>query len=489
MTEKQYFQICQGLREHGSDRTRETNNFMRAQLGNFRESNMAPETVMHPKGRSCIALLAVASFVISALAIQYQTLPMWYPFENHVFYPKLQQHDQDDTYLTESWLLRAYQNHLDCNTTQAGFSTRKVMKWTQFAVPAQLNEQLGKTVGHFADIAVIGTALNRTVVVPRVGQGGINLDSALPFCSYFDLGMSMRELEWITMEQLVANQLALSVRLKGEYVFLIDGSYPCSSASQHLRHSVQKEAEKMTDISIFNYTCYNGTNLLTSKGEILSNEATIEDALQALNKVDILFFVKARFYHQASSLNEKVARIRTRLLINHPPFFKVLSSRFEKKHLGTNYVALQWRTEKCLLQSHCNHSNFIKCSEAAVAEVGQRLQMSMLEGVFFATDMPFNGTVSKSSSFHPSLDQLQWGLDARKLFKEALDFISWDDYPITSTFDSGIRALLDKTVCAHAKYFIAAPDACGGGSFVWSIVEERPGWKFWSQVSLRRRVY
>jgi hypothetical protein len=124
-----------------------------------------------------------------------------------------------------------------------------------------------------------------------------------------------------------------------------------------------------------------------------------------------------------------------------------------------------------------------QCSNAASAEVEQIIDTRLLKGVFFATDMPVNGSFRKSNSFRPSKDQQRWGLDVRTRLKERFDVVTWEDYPVVNAFVSGIRGLLDKVTCARGKYYVTAPDACGGGSFAWCISQELPGWKFWSQPS------
>ncbi|GAQ91187.1 hypothetical protein KFL_007400030 [Klebsormidium nitens] len=257
--------------------------------------------------------------------------------------------------LNDRFLISAYQKHLECKESQAAFATGSA-KGTKFFVPAQLNEQLSKAVGHFADIAVIGAALNRTLVLPRVGQGEISIDLALPFGSYFEL-MSLRELVWITSEQLVARQSAGPEKLTGAYVFLTHGRYACSSMLRLLRVSVLAEAERMAETS--DYTCYNGTDLLTSGDDVLVRGKAVEAALsEALKQVNVVFLVKEEMYYWASSLTEKVAAIESKLYNHHPLFFEDLTTRFIEKHLGFNYLALQWRTEKCFRQPHCDGAFF-----------------------------------------------------------------------------------------------------------------------------------
>jgi hypothetical protein len=346
-------------------------------------------------------------------------------------------------------------------------------------------------VGRFADVAVIGAGLNRTLVLPRVGQGEISVDLALPFCSYFDL-MSLRELVWITSEQLIAyRQSAGPEKLTGAYVFLTDGRYACSSMLKYLRVSVHAEVKRMAETS--DYTCYNGTDLLNSRDDVLVRGKTVEAALsEALKQVDVLFLVKKEMYYRASSMSERIAAIESKLYDHHPLFFEDLTTRFIEKHsdstFGLNYLALQWRTEKCLRQAHCDGAFFDECSKAAIAEVEQIINTHLLKGVFFATDMPINSSFRRSNSFRPSKDQQRWGLDVRTRLKERFDVVTWEEYPVVDAFDSGIRGLLDKFTCARGRYYVAAPDACGGGSFAWSIAQELPGWKVWSQPSLKRRL-
>jgi hypothetical protein len=203
-----------------------------------------------------------------------------------------------------------------------------------------LNEQLSKAVGHFADVAVIGAALNRTLVLPRVGRGEISVDLALPFCSYFDL-MSLQELLWITSEQLIAyRQAAGPEKLTGAYVFLTDGRYACSSMLMSLRVSVHAEEKRMAETS--HYTCYNGTDLLTFGNDVLVRGKTVEAALsEALKQVDVLFLVKQEMYYRASSMSERIAAIESKLYNHHPLFFEDLTTRFIEKHPGFNYLALQ----------------------------------------------------------------------------------------------------------------------------------------------------
>lgn len=341
--------------------------------------------------------------------------------------------------LDETFLNSAYEKHLECEDRQAGSATGSA-NGTKFIVPAQLNEQLSKAVGHFADVAVIGAALNRTLVLPRVGRGEISVDLALPFCSYFDL-MSLQELVWITSEQLIAyRQSAGPEKLTGAYIFLTDGRYACSSMFMSLRVSVHAEVKRMAEIS--DYTCYNGTDLLTSGDDVLVRGKTIEAALsEALKQVDVLFLVKKEMYHRASSMSERIAAIESKLYNHHPLFFEDLTTRFIEKHLGFNYLALQWRTEKCFRQAHCDGAFFDQCSKAAIAEVEQIINSHLLKGVFFATDMRVNGSFRKSNSFRPSKDQQRWGLDVRTRLKERFDVVTWEDYPVVNAFDSGIRGL------------------------------------------------
>lgn len=73
----------------------------------------------------------------------------------------------------------------------------------KFIVAAQLNEQLTKSSRHLSEILVLARALNRTLVLPDVGDSNIGMPHKLSFSTYFDTTKLGEYLDWVTWEQFV----------------------------------------------------------------------------------------------------------------------------------------------------------------------------------------------------------------------------------------------------------------------------------------------
>lgn len=73
----------------------------------------------------------------------------------------------------------------------------------KYLLLGQINEQLTKSTRHLAELIVLARRLNRTLVLPEVGESEIGMQRSKPFCTYFDVNRLGDFVDWVTPEQFI----------------------------------------------------------------------------------------------------------------------------------------------------------------------------------------------------------------------------------------------------------------------------------------------
>ncbi|GAQ82025.1 hypothetical protein KFL_000980120 [Klebsormidium nitens] len=426
----------------------------------------------------------------------------------------------------------------DCPPIPA-FSRRVGLNPEKYLLLGQINEQLTKSTRHLAEFIVLARSLNRTLVLPEVGESEIGMQRSKPFCTYFDVHRLGQFVDWVSPEQFIydtrsrlnsgldmstvrkfwADARSKAVRFAfdvewqrpetlplGEYDWLEDGVLESDQLLGQNKPSggvlVLKGPEDFCGLRVKPFLWFRMQQLLDSETVICINEPkfgapgaldrslerVVETAERYLGELDVVVGVKNRAYNlffPKEAVKEALQYVR--------PAPQILKNAGRlKEWLGERYVAVQWRIEKCLMRDDCDEGVLRKCSQGLLSTVHKRLAALGATRVFFASDAPTKNGTLRSHSYMMLKDpekKMRMASDAAAHVLSDLEAATWEMFDQTVlNIDAGIQGILDKNICMDAEAFIVAPDECirESSAFATSIVKAReemgkvPGMETWA---------
>ncbi|CAG8486223.1 8860_t:CDS:2 [Ambispora leptoticha] len=367
----------------------------------------------------------------------------------------------------------------EINIKYCGFAKCK------YFFPAFIGEQESKAQQHFRNLLRLAQRLNRTLVLPNVGESRINSCKPYPFDYYYSL-KSLRDgllsrpnlisqaklYEWLEERKSIKDEENKSLLPTTKIVSIEGGDRKNSIVTSTAIDLTDAKSRREICISSFieeeKLSSFPELNLRTVKyywkSEQIRERTTkfFEENLQN-DESEVMFILYTLRYPfiDATPLpiaySEKLVELaQTAASSIHP------------------YVAVHWRME--LADDH----KLPTCAKDLVKYLQKLKKERGITNVYFATDYPVDGGPIHSGTFHTLNENHHEAID---ILRKKIDFYTWKKLSnnITVEIDeeedesASVMGILDKLVLTHADWFVSGPPGCrkGSSSFTTQITLQR----------------
>lgn len=332
-----------------------------------------------------------------------------------------------------------------------------------------LGEQLGKAKFHFLEQMAISNLLNRTLVLPNVGNSEIGLRLRMPFSYYYqtdDLTNIVRTLSTADFINRMMN-IKIKRKLRACLVFIGEHTCPVEKLSwDSVQNTIFKDLSKIFSIKKLTPIC-----LLTSYGW---KPPTLPDAiiqkLSSLNHyVDIVVTVKesSLFLMDPRTLPVHILKHNRTLIEIAKTFAKAISP----------FLAIHWRMEG-------GYEDGRLCARRLLETVANVSNLHFFKNIYFATDHPSPSERLISNSFSQSRTDQTLGYCEimNKLKPVTFRNLSYH----SSIADSGTLSILEKLICQESDFFLSGYVPCDrNGAYGREMVKYRKfiskkPWLYWN---------
>ena len=332
-----------------------------------------------------------------------------------------------------------------------------------------LGEQLGKAKFHLLEQIAITILLNRTLVLPNVGNSEIGLRLTKPFEYYYRTDGLTNLVRTLSTTEFNSYMMNIDIRrsLKACLVFIGTSSCP---AKKFTWNSVQSTTFKNLlnkfDLKKLRPLCF-----LTSHGSELPALPYImaKQLTNIHNNVDIIVAIKESpwFLMDPNKLPVHVLEHSWTLIKMAKDFAKAASP----------YLAIHWRMEGSKKDGRL-------CARTLLQTVSNISSMHYFKKIYFSTDRPLSSNQLISNSYRKSrIDQTLGYNEVMKKLKP-LTFRNISSYPAIG--GSSTLSIIEKLICRESEFFLAGYAPCDrNGAYGREIVKyrqliSRKPWLYWT---------
>jgi hypothetical protein len=332
-----------------------------------------------------------------------------------------------------------------------------------------IGEQLGKAKFHLLEQITISNLLNRTLLLPNVGNSEIGLRLNMSFDHYYQANCLTNIVHAVSITKFYHSIMNINIQrpLNACLVFIGHSNCPINNLSWNsVENSVFKNLSRKFTINKLPPLCF-----LTSFGW---NPPTLPDTivkqLDSLHSnTDIIITIKesSLFMMDPNKLPVHILQHNQTLINMAREFIKTASP----------YLAIHWRMEG-------GPEDGRVCARTLLQTVANLSSMHKFKYIYFATDHPNPTERLKSNSYPQSRsDQTAGYLE----IMNKLNPLTYRNISSVSVLtDSGSLSIVEKLICQDSDFFLAGYVPCDRhGSFGREILKHRQTiskkpWLYWS---------
>ncbi|CAG8505531.1 3878_t:CDS:2, partial [Ambispora gerdemannii] len=347
----------------------------------------------------------------------------------------------------------------------------------KYLFPAYIGEQESKAQQHFRNLLRLAQRLDRTLVLPNVGDSRISSCKSYPFEYYYSV-KSLRNLlsrpslitqselyKWLEARKNLREEENTSLLPTAKIVIIEKGDDRINNnvtsatidlttpkARRQICVSPFIEKKKLSSAPTFNLQTRT-SNYWSTKGNREAISKFFEENLKNDESEVMIVHYTLRFpFTDATPLpvaySEKlIERVQTATSSIHP------------------YVAVHWRMEGA------DDINLPTCAKNLVEYLQNLKDTHGITNVYFATDYPVEGGPIHSGTFRGLNENHHEAID---IIRKEIDFYTWGKLSDSSN-NTSVMGILDKLVLMHADWFVSGPLECrkDSSSFTIQIIEQR----------------
>ena len=332
-----------------------------------------------------------------------------------------------------------------------------------------LYEQLGKAKFHFLEQIAITILLNRTLVLPNVGNSEIGLRLTKPFEYYYRTDGLTNLVRTLSTTEFNSYMVNVDIRRSLSASLVYIGAHSCS-VERFTWNSVQsitfKDLTNKFDVKKLRPLC-----LLTFHGRNLSAlpDTMAKQLTDLHNNVDIIVAIKESswFLMDPNKLPVHVLK-HNRTLIKMAKIFAKAASP---------YLAVHWRMEGGTKDGRL-------CATTLLQTVANISSMHYFKKIYFATDHPLSSEQLISNSYPKSRIDQTLGYDEVMKKLKPVTFRNILSYSAIN--DSGALSIIEKLICQESDFFLAGYVPCDRhGAYGREIIKYRQiiskkPWLYWT---------
>ncbi|KAK0223585.1 hypothetical protein IW262DRAFT_1295336 [Armillaria fumosa] len=346
---------------------------------------------------------------------------------------------------------------------------------SRFLFPVRISEQESKARSHLAQIIQLAKALNRTVVLPKVGKSRMGACQSLDFDTYYDVEkLRLAGADVISLEDFQRGSSRQSAQiLTLAWKASPNMTSPLVTIDKINVHLVQNDISSLpeclgTQFGTLDFRGFDAVYLNPSKLKKLIFKELVAIVQTYQGEPDVLVV--------NYDLRYPIFPASSTLQLAYSPSLLSLASRLAPQE---EYVMVHWRMESV------PHDALSQCAYALI----DALHSADIRKVWFASDYPYAlrgprlAATRKSSTFKDFGDRHTEAVDILLgAFDDGGDLQGFEILELEERLegseplmaDSGVLGILDKVIGMKASFFLSAAPGCGRkSSFTRQIIDGR----------------